>query len=491
MKISDLMLQSGVNFGTSGARGLAEAITDQVAYAYTLAFLKHLQQQGFAFTQVVVGGDLRPSSPRIMQAIGKSIEDFGAQVVNGGFVSSPAVALYGLQNQCPAIMVTGSHIPDDRNGIKFNRPDGEIDKTDELGIKEAMVAMPSDLFEANGSLTHPFTLPSIHVQVEEKYQKRWVDFFGSQALANLKIGVYQHSTVGRDSLVEIFTALGAEVTPLGRSETFIPVDTEAIRPEDVALAQQWCANGDFDALVSADGDCDRPLLSTENGEWIRGDVLGVLCAQYLQADGVATPVSCNSCLEKSESFAGIARTKIGSPFVIAGMAELAQKGYQAVVGYEANGGFLQWSDITMNGKTLEALPTRDPVIACVGALLLARQQNYTLHEVLKSLPARYTASDRLQEFPTELAREYIGKMSHQDIVQDSIAFEKEFGALALEVRSIDYTDGTRFTLSNQDVVHLRPSGNAPELRCYTESSSPAAALALNQDCLEIMATWRQ
>ena len=66
MKISDLMLQSGVNFGTSGARGLAEAITDQVAYAYTCAFLQHMQQQGFAFTQVVVGGDLRPSSPRIM-----------------------------------------------------------------------------------------------------------------------------------------------------------------------------------------------------------------------------------------------------------------------------------------------------------------------------------------------------------------------------------------------------------------------------------------
>ncbi|HDH9132072.1 TPA: phosphomannomutase, partial [Escherichia coli] len=34
----------------------------------------------------------------------------------------------------------------------------------------------------------------------------------------------------------------------------------------------------------------------------------------------------------------------------------------------------------------------------------------------------------------------------------------------------DETDGARFTLNNGDIIHLRPSGNAPELRCYAEAS---------------------
>ncbi|MEZ8060932.1 phosphomannomutase, partial [Vibrio splendidus] len=50
--------------------------------------------------------------------------------------------------------------------------------------------------------------------------------------------------------------------------------------------------------------------------------------------------------------------------------------------------------------------------------------------------------------------------------------------------SVDLTDGLRLTLTNQDIIHLRPSGNAPELRCYTESNSIGEAenivnLALN------------
>jgi hypothetical protein len=46
--------------------------------------------------------------------------------VNCGFIPSPAVALYGITREIPSIMVTGSHIPDDRNGIKFNQCNGRF-----------------------------------------------------------------------------------------------------------------------------------------------------------------------------------------------------------------------------------------------------------------------------------------------------------------------------------------------------------------------------
>ena len=146
-------------------------------------------------------------------------------------------------------------------------------------------------------------------------------------------------------LVKILSHLGAEVTPLGRSEKFIPVDTEAIRPEDVQLARDWAATGNFDALVSADGDSDRPLVSDEKGNWLRGDIAGILCAKFLVADSISTPVSCNTAVEKCGWFRDIRRTRIGSPFVVASMMEASASGAKRVVGYEANGGFLLNSDI--------------------------------------------------------------------------------------------------------------------------------------------------
>lgn len=48
----------------------------------------------------------------------------------------------------------------------------------------------------------------------------------------------------------------------------------------------------------------------------------------------------------------------------------------------------------------------------------------------------------------------------------------------LEVVSIDETDGLRMTLSNGDIVHLRPSGNAPELRVYSESDDQVQSVSL-------------
>ena len=56
------------------------------------------------------------------------------------------------------------------------------------------------------------------------------------------------------------------------------------------------------------------------------------------------------------------------------------------------------------------------------------------------------------------------------------------------VSHLDTTDGLRITLANQDVVHLRPSGNAPELRCYTEASSPQQAQQLLSASLQQIQT---
>ncbi|MCF7816757.1 MAG: phosphomannomutase [Kiritimatiellales bacterium] len=478
IKINDLMQQSGVKFGTSGARGLAVEMTDKVCYTYAKGFLQYLEEDGQLKKRgesVAIAGDLRPSTGRIMAAVAKAASDMGYVPINCGRIPSPAVALYGLENACPSIMVTGSHIPADRNGIKFNKCTGEILKHDEEQIREQVVEVDDTIF--GGS---EFTLPEENIDARTNYVKRYTTTFPDDCLNGKKIGIYQHSAVGRDVLIEIFSGLGADVTPLGFSDTFIPVDTEAIRAEDVALAREWSTENKFDAIISTDGDSDRPLISDEKGVWLRGDVAGILAAKYMGADSVSTPVSCNTALEKCEWFEDIRRTRIGSPFVVASMIEASFAGRKGVVGYEANGGFLTNSDFAIAGKELRALPTRDAVLPVLAIILLSIQERKTISALLAGLPQRFTASDRIQDFPTENSRLILQKF--EDISAINEAFGESFGP----IKSIDNTDGLRITFQSMEVLHMRPSGNAPEFRCYNEADSEERVQEMQGISMEIL-----
>ncbi len=486
LTIETLMLESGVGFGTSGARGLAEAMTDRVCYAYILGFLQYLERQGQCQPgdEVALAGDLRPSSERIMAACARAATDLGYHPVNCGHIPTPALAAYGLAQGVPGLMVTGSHIPDDRNGIKFYTPRGEILKADEQGIRAQTVELPG-CFTPAGAFSEPVALPPCRPEAADHYVRRYLDFLPPDCLAGATVLVYEHSTVARTALVEIFAGLGARVLKEGRSTRFIPVDTEAIRPEDVALARDWAASRSFDLIVSADGDGDRPLVGDEQGEWYRGDVAGILTARFLDADHVVTPVSSNSALELCGWFPAVTRTRIGSPYVIEAMQQAAADGARRVVGYEANGGFLTQSPIEREGRILPPLPTRDAVIVAIALLMMARGQQCPVSALRALLPPRYTASDRLKAFPGDISRRHIEALREGG----AAAIEDMFPTLG-PVDTVDETDGLRITFSNGEVVHLRPSGNAPELRCYVEADAPARAAALNRECLHILEGWR-
>ena len=477
-----MMNTSGVSFGTSGARGLVSKMTDKICYSYARAFLSYSEKTYTSPKTVAIAGDLRPSTGRILQALATAARDSNWTVINCGRIPSPAIALYGIVNSIPTIMVTGSHIPDDRNGIKFNHPKGEISKKDESGIRAESIDLDDILFDASGMLKIPAELPQEIIEARTDYEKRYLDFFGAKSLHGLTLGVYQHSAVGRDIVVNVLTSLGAYVKPLGRSEKFIPVDTEAIREEDIKLAENW-AKESFDAIVSTDGDSDRPLLADATGKWLRGDVLGILAANSLGIARVATPVSCNTALEKSNLFEKVLRTRIGSPYVIAGMESLCENG-KTVAGYEANGGFLLETDIEQNGKVLKALPTRDALLPIIALLARACKEFVGVEDLFRKLPKRFTASDRVKEFPSEK-----GKAKVEEIATKNLG-TSFFGKFAGKVVDADRTDGYRMIFDTGDIIHLRPSGNAPELRCYVECDSPERAEELKVKVLAIMQTWK-
>jgi phosphomannomutase len=457
MKPADL---SSVKFGTSGVRGLVADLTDKVCYIFTRAFIGSIASGAEA---VVIGHDLRPSSPNITKACIAAIEDSGCSVIYAGALPTPAIACYAMENQLPAVVVTGSHIPYDRNGIKFYRPDGEITKADEEAITSADVTIPEPI-DIN-------PLPAIDQSVHDAYIRRYEEFFGAGTLSGMRVAVYEHSSVARDIIRIVLESLGADVISLGRTDSFVPVDTEAVREEDVLQAEKWAREYPFDALVTTDGDADRPMIADENGQWLRGDIVGILTAMYVRAGVVVTPVSSNTALEKSGFFETAVRTRIGSPYVIDGMLQADQQ--KTVAGFEANGGFLLGSDLVRDGRKLSALPTRDALLPILALLSMARERKCRVSELAKILPPRYTASDRITDFPVEKSRSVIAALTGSR--------EAAVRLLAPDCGDIvdtDTTDGFRATFESGDIVHLRPSGNAPELRCYTESDTPGKARKL-------------
>lgn len=485
--ISVLMQQSGVAFGTSGARGLVSAMTDKVCFAYTVGFLQYLTERGefFSGQKVAVAGDLRPSSERIKRACLAAIQYCGGIAVDCGEVPTPALCYYAYGLGIPSMMVTGSHIPDDRNGIKFNRAHGEFLKIDEMMMREERVKIPENFFDTEGMLCVGIADYDC-MDVSDLYIARYVDFFGSEALRGVRLGVYEHSAVGRDIVIRILSGLNADVVRLGRSDVFIPVDTEAVREEDVILAKNWANENDLYAILTTDGDSDRPLLADEKGEWIRGDVLGIVAAQFLSAQGVVTPISSNTALERAGFATVTKRTRIGSPFVISAMTELSESGQKPIVGYEANGGFLLNDDITNKDEILSALPTRDAVLPMLCAVIASRQQG-KLSEFMKNLPQRYTLSDRIKEMPTSISESQLEMFNSSEGM--SVA-ENIFGNICGKSNLIDHTDGVRISFDSEEIIHLRPSGNAPELRVYVEAASIERANTILHETMKIVLTWK-
>ncbi|PJC86321.1 phosphomannomutase [Vibrio sp. HA2012] len=443
---------SGIQFGTSGARGLVTQFTSNVCAAFVHAFISSITAD-FDFKQVAIAIDNRPSSLAMAQACIQAVKDRGLTPIYYGVIPTPALAYTAMQDNIPCIMVTGSHIPFDRNGLKFYRPDSEITKADELAILSADV-----------EFTSVTNLPELEAdnKAAQQYIERYVSLFDAKTLTGKRIGIYEHSSAGRDLYPDIFGALGAEVIAIERSDEFVPIDTEAVSDGDKAKAKIWSLEHDLDFIFSTDGDGDRPLVADENGEWLRGDILGLLCAKAMDIEALAIPVSSNTAIKVSPDFSHVSLTRIGSPYVIAEFEQLA-KTYQSIAGFEANGGFLLGSDVLVNGKMLKSLPTRDAVLPALMVLFAGLLDG--IAPLVSEVSTRFTDSDRVQNFATEKSREILAKAEGKESqLLELLGYD-------VEVTTVDTTDGLRMTLDNGDIIHLRPSGNAPELRCYAESDS--------------------
>jgi phosphomannomutase len=525
-----------LSFGTSGLRGSVTIMTDLECYINTRAFLNYLKSsKNIKDGDVIcIAGDLRPSTTRIMAAVAAAIIDSGCKVDNCGLIPTPAMAYYALLQGRAGVMVTGSHIPVDRNGIKYYKRGGEVLKADEAGILAAVSDIRREeyaktaaetLFDKNGNFKQPRQINPAGEAAVQTFIKRYLDAFPPGIFTDKTILVYQHTAVGRDILTHILAKLGAEVISVKRSEVFVALDTENITPQDRELfrvtAQEYRGKKPF-ALVTTDGDSDRPLVADENGEAYRGDVLGIIVGQYLKARYAAVPVSANEAVAIQLKKDGITLqpTKIGSPYVIDTMNNWIKEGKSHVVGWEVNGGFLTGTDIVISGKVLKALPTRDSILPILCALAQAIDKKVPISALFTALPQYYTDAGLLDKFPPDISKRILAYYSPpadnnikqvrfangKIITEDNTGLNRELvssgppAQVLLTIKSelerffdtkhgftgislINYQDGIRIWFANGDIAHLRPSGNAPQFRVYSNAKTQKRASEIVRFCL--------
>jgi phosphomannomutase len=477
--LADLMARTGVGFGNGGLRAPADDLGDAVVYAFTHAFIDHLRQGNHLATarQIPVGGDLRPSSPAIMRAVAAAVADAGLFPVNAGRIPAPALAWYAFDQRTPAILVTGSHMEAGTNGLKFFRPDGEAGRSDESALRRRPVVLPSQRFDGQARMHGGIPLRETDHTIETGWRQRLSRFLCPDGLAGWHVGVVEQSTTAREPLATLLEGLGARVTRLGRRDTFLALDTEDLPAAWEEAAPLWTRQHGLDALVSADADGDRPLLATAEGIWLRGDRVGALAARELGVGTVVTPVTSTTGVEASGWFETVRRTRVATPELVASLYRAsAREAKGGMAAFAAHGGLLTPDPLTVEGRELPPLPSRDGVLPTLLVLQAAATQGCSVATLDGQLPARHTDSTKLAGF----TREWVTELA-EDFKSDSDEARRQLGAaldLPAPVVSIDTFDGIRATLGNDAIVHLRASGNAQVLRIHVEADSRVAAREL-------------
>ncbi len=333
------------------------------------------------------------------------------------------------------------------------------------------------------------------------------EFSRTRPFEGVRISLSVHLEAKTAYLCKVLEAGGAEMAVTGSNILSTQDDIAAALAVDgmKVFAYHGATVDEYDRHIEMTL-AHKPNIIIDDG----GDLVGMVVAEFLGADAVVVPISCNDAIDRGALKAALEpKTRIGSPFVIAGMDRARAKGRRVVCGWEANGGFLLGSTLERDGRTLPALPTRDALLPILAVLFAAAEQQLPLTELFARLPRRFSRAALLRRFPRAASLKILQAFSVDDARIADAVFERdglslldpernpvpadeplverfqeirarlgEFFTRAQgfgEVARLNYTDGVRVYFSNGDVAHVRPSGNADELRIYAVADSPERA----------------
>jgi phosphoglucosamine mutase len=438
-------------FGTNGVRGV-------VGETMTVELAQRLGRAVGAWTEgpVLVGRDPRTSGPALTRALVAGVTATGTGVRQAGLTPTPAVQrAVGASDATAGAIVTASHNPPEFNGIKVVKGDGTELVADEVAELERVYF--DEAYEHAGWDGVGAVEPA--PGVADAYGDAVLDEVGGALDEEDEAPtVVLDCANGAGCAVapDVLQRLGADVVALNaQPDGHFPGHPSEPTPENVASTMQTVEATDADLGVVLDGDADRAVFVTGEGEYVPGErTLALVAAEAVrEADGglVVTPVSSSSCVEEHVQDAGgrVRYTAVGSPVVADVM-----KDERAVFGGEENGG-LVFPDHQY---------CRDGTMTAAWLVKHVAESAASLAEMLDEVP-RYT-----------LVKESV---PCEDEAKDAVldAFADTVGA-----DEVDRTDGVKAYHDDGEAwVLVRPSGTEPKVRVYAEAREAKRARELADD----------
>jgi phosphoglucosamine mutase len=309
-------------FGTDGVRGLANAdLTPEVALSVARAAARVLaDRDGTARPVAVVGRDPRASGEMLEAAVIAGLTSAGAEVLRAGVVPTPALAyLTGRTGADLGVMLSASHNPMPDNGIKlFSRGGHKLPDAVEAAI-EATVAGGSSGHRPTGSdIGRVRDLPD----AAEDYAQHLLSTL-EQPLSGLSVVVDCAHGAAAGIAPEVYRRAGATVHAIGNEPDGWNIN-DGIGSTHLDPLVEAVRRRGADIGIAHDGDADRCLAVTAEGDVVDGDAILAVCALALHERGglagntVVATVMSNLGFHNTMRDAGIAvhTTAVGDRYVL-------------------------------------------------------------------------------------------------------------------------------------------------------------------------------
>jgi len=248
-----------------------EELDEDAAYSFGRAFVTFLRCK-----EVVVGQDMRKSSPSLFKSLTKGITDQGADIIDIGFCSTPYF-YFGVHGHEAGIMVTASHNPAKYNGFEMTR-DGTVPISGDTGIMDIRDIV------IKGEFSDPGKKGAV---TKKDIMQEFIDHnlkFLDRLDKKFRVVVDAGNGMGGYTFPKVLERIdNLEFVPLYMDVdmSFPNHEANPIKPENVKDLQKKVIEVGADFGVALDGDCDRCFFIDEKGQYISSDLTTALIAQVL------------------------------------------------------------------------------------------------------------------------------------------------------------------------------------------------------------------
>ena len=431
-------------------RGLVDGeLSPDFAFAVGLAFARFLEIEREPST-VIIGEDMRPSSPELADAFSAGVTSNGTNVIRIGLASTDLLYFAAGSKNLPGAMFTASHNPAAYNGIKLclsgARPIGKETglQTIENFVRNGMpVAMRPVGIETNEDL----------LQAYADHLHKLVSFKGNRPL---KIVIDAGNGMAGFTAPAIFDRLGAEIIPLyfELDGNFPNHEANPIDPANLRDLQKSVLENKADIGLAFDGDADRCFLVDEKGETVDPSLLTALIASRELAKNpgatiIHSLISSRTVVEVINELGGVpVRSRVGHSYIKALMAETG-----AIFGGEHSGHFYFKDFWRADSGALAALH----------ALAALGESDQTISQLLAPFK-RYVASGEVNSRVSDAA-------AIIKAIKEKYSAQPDF--------QIDELDGLTASTSTW-WFNVRASNTEPLLRLNVEADT-AANMAAHRD----------